>query len=119
MRYYNWLSSVMPTALAVIPLTGLGRSLTPLWDPMSVKHTWHTVPANWETLGDPPAGSTIDLHVALKPYREKALTNALYEVSNPRHRKHVLSDVSIHTHGLTCAAVPLQIWRAFVKRAGR
>jgi hypothetical protein len=44
---------------------------------------------DWVTLGDPPAGNTIDLHFSLKPYHENALIDALNEVSNPIHRKHV------------------------------
>ena len=59
------------------------------WDEMWVKHTWNAVPANWESLGDPPAGAIIDLHMALKPNRERALIKALSEVSNPRHPRHV------------------------------
>jgi tripeptidyl-peptidase-1 len=42
-------------------------------------------------LGHPPDGATIDLHIALKPDRETALIDALQEVSQPRHPKHVLS----------------------------
>ncbi|KAH8982164.1 subtilisin-like protein [Lactarius hatsudake] len=64
--------------------------LAPPWDVLHVKHTWGAVPANWETLGNPPAGTTIDLHVALKSHNESALIEALYEVSDPRSPKHVL-----------------------------
>ncbi|KAF8263253.1 subtilisin-like protein [Lactarius quietus] len=62
--------------------------LGPLWDNMQVKHTWNAVPANWECLGPPPSGSTIDLHIALKPHRENALIDALYEVSDPRNPRY-------------------------------
>ncbi|KAF8265387.1 subtilisin-like protein [Lactarius quietus] len=61
---------------------------TPLWDNMQVKHTWNAVPANWECLGPPPSGTTIDLHIALKPHRENALIDALYEVSDPRNPRY-------------------------------
>ncbi|KAF8257577.1 subtilisin-like protein [Lactarius quietus] len=61
---------------------------TPLWDNMQVKHTWNAVPENWECLGPPPSGTTIDLHIALKPHRENALIDALYEVSDPRNPRY-------------------------------
>ncbi|KAF8257579.1 peptidase S8/S53 domain-containing protein [Lactarius quietus] len=61
---------------------------TPLWDNMQVKHTWNAVPENWECLGPPPSGTTIDLHIALKPHRENALIDALYEVSDPRNQRY-------------------------------
>ncbi|KAH8988390.1 subtilisin-like protein [Lactarius akahatsu] len=86
--HYNWLSvlSVLTGSLFI-----LATPLSPLWDDMKVKHAWHTVPANWEILGHPPVGTTINLYLALKPHREDALIDALYEVSDPRHPKHVLS----------------------------
>ncbi|KAH9053016.1 peptidase S8/S53 domain-containing protein [Lactarius deliciosus] len=31
---------------------------------MSVMHSWNAVPANWESLGLPPAGTTTDLHIS-------------------------------------------------------
>jgi hypothetical protein len=76
--------------LAAAPLCDLSMPLAPLWDDMRVKHTWNAVPANWESLGHPPAGTTIDLHIALKPHRESALIDALYEVSDPRLPTYVL-----------------------------
>ena len=86
------------------------------WDEMWVKHTWNSVPANWESLGNTTAGAIIDLHIALKPDRERALVDALSEVSNPRHTRHVHL-----THSLaplfTCA-VPFQIWRISFQRTG-
>ncbi|KAH8982165.1 subtilisin-like protein [Lactarius hatsudake] len=82
--------------------------LAPSWDDLRVKHTWDAVPANWETLGNPPAGTTIDLHVALKSHNESALIEALYEVSDPRSpkygahlsREQVSRLVAPHTHTL-------------------
>ncbi|KAH9038203.1 Pro-kumamolisin, activation domain-containing protein [Lactarius pseudohatsudake] len=47
---------------------------------MQVKHTWSAVPANWETLGCPSAGTTIDLYIALSPRQDNALIDALYEL---------------------------------------
>jgi tripeptidyl-peptidase-1 len=82
--------------------------VTQRWDNMHTKHSWDTVPESWESLGHPPAGTTINLHVALKPVRESALIDALYEVSDPGHSKHVrvLSTTPSLTHVLTSAAVP-------------
>ncbi|KAH9060152.1 subtilisin-like protein [Lactarius vividus] len=60
-----------------------------------VKHTWNAIPPNWEALGHPPAGTTIDLHVALKPHHENALVNALYSVSDPTSPRHVLSNEQV------------------------
>ncbi|KAI9439772.1 subtilisin-like protein [Lactarius indigo] len=84
MHYH--LLSVLFTLTAVI----LGCLATPRWDDLRVKHAWKAVPENWECLGFPPAGTTINLHVALKPHRENALVEALYEVSSPRHPKYGL-----------------------------
>ncbi|KAH8999341.1 Pro-kumamolisin, activation domain-containing protein, partial [Lactarius akahatsu] len=66
-------------------------------DDIRVKHPWNHVPPSWETLGHPPAGTTIDLHVALKPHDENALIDALYEVNTPRSPKHVLSNNPLRT----------------------
>ena len=111
------------SVLVLGPLRSLATSLTLHWDDMRMKHTWSAVPANWETLGYPPAGTTIDLHVALKPDRENALMDARYEVSDPRQPKHVLDNTSPCTRVLKrvlmCAVALLQIWRAPVQGAGR
>ncbi|KAH9052983.1 subtilisin-like protein [Lactarius deliciosus] len=88
MRYH--LFSVF-FALAAVPLGCFATLLAPRWDNMRVKHAWEAVPENWESLGIPSAGTTINLHLALKPHRENALVTALYEVSSPGHSKHVLS----------------------------
>ena len=53
--------------LIVTHLCNLSIPLEPLWGDMQVKHTWNTVPANWETIGHHPAGTTIDIHIALNP----------------------------------------------------
>ncbi|KAH9058176.1 subtilisin-like protein [Lactarius vividus] len=83
---YHWLY-----ALSFLTATPLANFATPLvsWDDMRVKHTWSAVPANWETLGCPSAGTTIDLYIALNPHRKNALIDALYEVSDPKHLRHV------------------------------
>jgi hypothetical protein len=64
--------------------------ITPPWEDQYIKHTWGSVPENWVSLGIPPSGTTIDLYIALKPEHENALIDVLYEVSTPRHPKHVL-----------------------------
>ncbi|KAF8265347.1 subtilisin-like protein [Lactarius quietus] len=66
------------SVLAAVPLLGLATPLSSLWDDMHIKHTWDAVPENWESLGLPPSGTTIDLYVALKPEHENALIDALY-----------------------------------------
>ncbi|KAF8267194.1 Pro-kumamolisin, activation domain-containing protein [Lactarius quietus] len=85
MRYY--LFSVL-----FVLATGLLASLTtPValdWDIMRMKHAWNSIPMNWESLGPPPVGTTMNLHIFLKPDRENALIDALYEVSNPEHPKY-------------------------------
>ncbi|KAH8982268.1 subtilisin-like protein [Lactarius akahatsu] len=78
------------SVLAAATFPDFVTPLAPSWDDLRVKHTWDAVPANWETLGNPPSGTTIDLHVALKSHNESALIEALYEVSDPRSPKHVL-----------------------------
>src|SRR6266702_3577994 len=80
------------SVLAAAPLANFATSLARPWDDIRVKHTWNVVPPNWDTLGNPPAGTTIDLHVALKAHNENALIDALYKVSDPRSPKYVLSN---------------------------
>ncbi|KAI9449976.1 subtilisin-like protein [Lactarius psammicola] len=55
---------------------------------MTVKHSWNAVPEFWESLGHPPADTTIDLYLELKPQHESALIDALGVVSDPRHPKY-------------------------------
>ncbi|KAH9175605.1 subtilisin-like protein [Lactarius sanguifluus] len=85
------------SVLAVVPFANIAKPLIPPWDDLRVKHTWGAVPPNWESLGHPSAGTTIDLHFALKPNHENALIDALYEVSDPKSPKHVLSNTPPHT----------------------
>jgi hypothetical protein len=78
--------------LAAIPLVGLATPHSPpRWDGMRSKHSWSAVPEDWEYSGHPPTGTTIDLYVALRPHREDALIQALYEVSTPGNPKYVVS----------------------------
>ncbi|KAH9018944.1 subtilisin-like protein [Lactarius pseudohatsudake] len=76
------------SVLAFGPLNGLATPFTSHWDDLRAKHTWNSVPENWNNLGHPPADTTIDLHIALKPKNENVLIDALIEVSSPGHPKH-------------------------------
>ncbi|KAI9436599.1 subtilisin-like protein [Lactarius indigo] len=62
--------------------------LEPRWGDVRTKHAWGDIPEHWETLGHPPAGTTIDLHIALEPQRKNAVVDTLYEVSFPRSPKY-------------------------------
>ncbi|KAF8266325.1 subtilisin-like protein [Lactarius quietus] len=76
------------SVLSVLAAASLAAPLVPRWDDTRIKHTWHTVPSNWESLGPPSSNTTIDLHIALLPQSENSLIDALYEVSTPRHPKY-------------------------------
>ncbi|KAF8266385.1 subtilisin-like protein [Lactarius quietus] len=99
--HYNWLSVLF--AISVVPLANLATYPAALWGDIRVKHSWKTIPANWESLGPPPAGTTVDLYIALKPHRENALIDALYEISDPGHQKHVVFTTHLLALLLTCA----------------
>ncbi|KAH9008885.1 subtilisin-like protein [Lactarius hengduanensis] len=73
---YHWLYVL--SFLTATPLADFATPLAP-WGDLHVKHAWSSVPANWETLGCPSAGTTIDLYIALNPHQESALVDALYE----------------------------------------
>ncbi|KAH9031419.1 subtilisin-like protein [Lactarius deliciosus] len=83
MRFYPLLS-----VFAFRPLSGLATPFASHWDDLRPKHTWTSVPENWQNLGHPPADTTIDLHIALKAKNENALIDALIEVSSPGHPKY-------------------------------
>ncbi|KAH8983896.1 subtilisin-like protein [Lactarius hatsudake] len=85
MRYH--LISVV-SVLAAILLGNLAKPFSPRWDDMRIKHSWNAVPENWESLGNPLSGTTIDLYVALKAHRENALIDTLYQVSDPNHPRY-------------------------------
>ncbi|KAH9013336.1 subtilisin-like protein [Lactarius hengduanensis] len=86
--YYLRLSVLCALAVITRPLDSAATLFTPNWNDMHTKHTWNTIPGKWESIGQPPDGTTIDLRIALKPHREHALTDAIYEVSNPKHPKY-------------------------------
>ncbi|KAH9037102.1 subtilisin-like protein [Lactarius pseudohatsudake] len=85
MRYH---CIVVLSVIATDLLASLAKPLSPPWDDMHIKHSWNAVPTNWVSLGHPPSGTTIDLYIALKPNRENALIDALYEVSEPGHPRY-------------------------------
>ncbi|KAH9012365.1 subtilisin-like protein [Lactarius pseudohatsudake] len=87
---YRWITVLF--LLSVVPLGGIATSP---WDDMRFKHSWKTIPENWQSLGLPTAHTTIDLYIALKPYRENSLVDALNEVSDPRHPRHVSSTIHL------------------------
>ncbi|KAH8986033.1 Pro-kumamolisin, activation domain-containing protein [Lactarius hatsudake] len=68
-----------------MPFANFAMPLPPPWDDIRVKHT---IPPNWEPLGHPHTGTTIDLRLALKPHDENTLREALYKVSDPRSPKY-------------------------------
>ncbi|KAH9025380.1 subtilisin-like protein [Lactarius pseudohatsudake] len=82
---YHWLYAL--SFLTATPLADVATPPAP-WGDMRVKHAWSSVPANWETLGCPPAGTTIDLYIALNPHHDNALIDALFEVSDPKHPRY-------------------------------
>ena len=88
----GWLSVLAVLVLSVLS-AGIACHATPSpspWDEMLVKHKWDAIPENWVSLGQPPNGTTIELHILLKANRENALIGALQEVSHPKHPRHIL-----------------------------
>ncbi|KAH9062348.1 subtilisin-like protein [Lactarius vividus] len=83
---HHWI--VVLSVIAIDHLASFAKPLSPHWDNMQIKHSWNAVPENWVSLGRPPSGTTIDLYIALKPHRENALIDALYEVSEPEHPRY-------------------------------
>ncbi|KAH9054641.1 subtilisin-like protein [Lactarius vividus] len=83
---HHWLYAL--SFLTTTPLPNFATPLAP-WGDMRVKHAWSSIPANWDTLGCPSAGTTIDLYIALNPHQEDALVDVLYQVSDPKHPRHV------------------------------
>ncbi|KAH9179896.1 hypothetical protein EDB89DRAFT_1923816, partial [Lactarius sanguifluus] len=84
---FSVLTSLSSVPAAVL-LVNFATPLAPSWDDIRVKHSWVYVPPSWEALSPPPTGTSIDLHIALKPQDENALIDTLYEVSTPRSPKY-------------------------------
>ena len=85
---YHWHFAL--SFLFIVLLTNFATAAIVQWDEMLVKHTWNSVPAHWESVGNTTAGAMIKLHIALEPDREGALIDTLHEVSNPEHPRQVL-----------------------------
>ena len=94
--------------LSAVPLADVAAPVVP-WGDMKIKHSWHDIPVNWETLGHPSAGSTIDLNIVLQPDQESALNDAVSEISNPKHSRHVILNIPLPAPLLICAAARFQI----------
>ncbi|KAH9044199.1 subtilisin-like protein [Lactarius hengduanensis] len=86
--HYHWHCISVLFVVALVLLGGLAKPLSPLWHDVHIKHSWNAVPKNWEALGHPPSGTTIDLYIALRPQSENAVVDALYEVSEPGHPRY-------------------------------
>ncbi|KAH9044180.1 subtilisin-like protein [Lactarius hengduanensis] len=83
---YHYISVLF--VIVLVLLGSLAKPLSPPWDDVHIKHSWNAVPKNWESLGHPPSGTTIDLHIALRPQRENAVVDALHKVSEPGHPRY-------------------------------
>ncbi len=66
-----------------------------------------------------PTGTTIDLHIPLKPHHKNALIDTPDEVRDPRHIKHVLLTTPPLVPVLTRTAALLQICRTAVQKTRR
>ena len=77
------------SVLVAFPLGSFAKPLSPPWDDMHIQHSWGDIPSDWEDHGHPPFGTTINLYVALQSHHEDAMVDALYEVSDPEHPRHV------------------------------
>ena len=107
---YHWLSTLsILIALLLLVLLAEFATAAVHWDEKRVMHAWDDVPTDWESQGNTTVGAKIKLHFALKSDRENALIDALYEVSNPDHPRHVLLTTPPLVPLLTCAT-PFQLW---------
>jgi hypothetical protein len=111
--HYRWHSVLY--ILSAVPLAVFATPRAPLWGDIRVKHTWGTAPDNWELVGPPPAGTTIDLYIARKPHCENAVIDALYEVSDPRASK---ARRPHHLPARACAPSLFQIWCPLTQGGG-
>ncbi|KAH9163505.1 subtilisin-like protein [Lactarius sanguifluus] len=92
MRYHGL---AVLSILSAAPFVDLATPPLPPWGDVCVKHTWNTIPDNWESLGPPPPRTAIDLYIALQPRRDSALIDALHDVSTPGHKKHVVPTAAL------------------------
>ena len=77
-------------------LTAATPAFAARWANMQVKHAWEPVPAKWSARGLPEDGTTIDLRIKLKSHDSAAIIKALYEVSDPKSARYVLSYPEVH-----------------------
>ena len=98
--------SVLSVLVAAL-LIGPASSLPSFLGDMVAKHKWDAIPDNWVTQGHPPNRTTIDLYIALKPQHEDSLIDALYEVSEPSHPRHVHFTTPLLDSSLTHSFIPL------------
>ncbi|KAH9037710.1 hypothetical protein EDB84DRAFT_1577534 [Lactarius hengduanensis] len=91
--HYLRLSVLCALAVITKPLDSAATPFTPNWNDMHTKHRWNAIPGKWESIGQSPVGTTIDLRIALKPHREHPLTDAIYE-------EQVARLVAPHSHTL-------------------
>ncbi|KAH9044202.1 subtilisin-like protein [Lactarius hengduanensis] len=86
--HYHCISVLFVIVLVLLGSLAKPLRISPPWNDMHIKHSWNAVPKNWEALGHPPSGTTIDLYIALRPQRENAVVDTLYEVSEPGHPRY-------------------------------
>ena len=104
LQRFVWLSAFSLFTAVLSPIA-FATSLEPWYD-MKVKHTWNSVPVNWENKRHPPDGALITPDNTLKPEKEIALVDALTEVSNPKHSRNVLLSTHPFAPVFTCASAP-------------
>jgi hypothetical protein len=77
--------------LALIPLAATKPLLSKRWDNFEVKHAWSEVPKGWKCHGPAPSDHVLGMRIALKQDKLEDLITALYEVSDPVHKRRVNS----------------------------
>jgi hypothetical protein len=91
-RFISSLLSVWALlVLSLFPLVSNSELSGPsekLWDEVSVKHSWPSVPKGWVLHGPVPPSHTLDLHIALKEGIPGALVSNLLEVSDPTNKRY-------------------------------
>ncbi|KAI9437287.1 subtilisin-like protein [Lactarius indigo] len=116
---YHWITLI--STLSAVPFADLATAPPPPWGDVRVKHTWDTVPANWDCLGPPPAGTTINLNIALKPDRDDALIEALHEVAElvaPSQETLELVHSWLQHHGVPSSSISTSHGGGWLKISG-
>lgn len=86
---------------ALVHLWDIAFPLSPLWGDAYIKRSSDAVPSDWDSLGEPFAGTTNNIYTVLEQQHE----NVLIEVRYPGHPKHVLSTSPPRTHLHLCSCV--------------